>query len=88
MKTTVEIPDAMFRRAKAYAAVNGMTLKQFFSEALEEKLRRCVDGPAAGQVAPPWMAGFGGLADLSDENRRIMNLIDEDFEKTDPEDAA
>ena len=88
MKTTVEIPDAMFRRAKAYAAVNGISLKQFFSEALEEKLRRCVDEPAAGHVAPPWMAGFGGLADLSGENRRIMNLIDEEFETTDPEDAA
>ena len=88
MKTTVELPDAVFRRAKAYAAVNGISLKQFFSEALEEKLRRCVDEPAAGQAVPPWMAGFGGLADLSDENRRIMSLIDEEFEKIGPEDAA
>ena len=78
----------MFRRAKAYAAVNGISLKQFFSEALEEKLRRCVDESDAGQVLPPWMTGFGALADLSDENRRIMNLIDEEFEKIDPEDAA
>lgn len=88
MKARVEIPDGMFRRAKAYAAVNGVNLKRFFGEALEEQLRRCLGEPAAGQAVPPWMAGFGALADLSDENRRVLDLIDNEFEKVDPEDTA
>ena len=78
----------MLRRAKAYAAVNGMSLNQFIREAHEEKLRSWVDEPAAGQVVPPWMAGFGALADLSEENRRVLGLVDREFEKIDPEDAA
>ncbi len=47
-----------------------------------------MDEPAAGQVVPPWMAGFGALADLSEENRRVLDLVDGEFEKIDPEDAA
>lgn len=81
MKTTVEIPDAMFRRATADAAVQGMSLTQFVNEALEEKLRSCTGGAVAGQAVPPWMAGFGALADLSDENRRLLDLIDNEFER-------
>ena len=38
MKTTLEIPDALFRKAKATAAQQGQTLKEFVTEALTEKL--------------------------------------------------
>ena len=38
--------------------------------------------------APPWMAGFGALSDLSDENRRILDIIETEFESLPPEDAA
>ena len=41
MKTTIELPESTFRQAKVLSADRGMTLKQFFTEALEEKLRRC-----------------------------------------------
>ena len=41
MKTTIELPDPAIREAKAFAAAQGMTLKQFFTVALEEKLQRC-----------------------------------------------
>jgi len=37
-KTTPEIPDAIFRRAKARAAEQGMPLRQLVSEAVGEKL--------------------------------------------------
>jgi len=39
MKTTLEIPDPIFRRAKAKAAERGVPLRQFVSEAVAEKLR-------------------------------------------------
>lgn len=83
MKTTVELPDALFRKVKALAASRGMTLKRFFTEALEEHIRR-----RTSRTDPPWMAGFGALSDLSDENRRILDIIEEEFETIHPEDIA
>ena len=88
MKTTVELPDVLFRQAKALAAARGVTLRRLFTEALEEQLRRCSRANHTGAADPPWMAGFGALSDLSDENRRILDLIEEEFEKLSPEDLA
>lgn len=88
MKTTIEIPDVMFRRAKALAAARGVTLKRLFAEALEDQFRRGAHSHPADHVEPPWMAGFGALSDLSDENRRILGMIEEEFEKLSPEDLA
>lgn len=82
MKTTLDLPDAALRQAKAVAADHGVTLQQFVAEALDEKLRRAsASRPSAGDAEPPWMAGFGALADLREENRRIEALIEEEFEK-------
>ncbi len=81
MKITVELPDAVLRQAKALAASRGVTLKRFFTEALQEHIRRYTS-----RTDPPWMAGFGVLSDLSDENRRILKIIEEEFE-TIPEDV-
>ena len=33
---------------------------------------------------PPWMAGFGALSDLADENRRVLAAIEAEFETEDP----
>lgn len=83
MKTTIDLPDEIFRRAKAIASGRGMTLKRFFTEALEEKLRLY-----SSETDAPWMAGFGVLSDLSDENRRVLDIIEQEFERISPEDIA
>ena len=88
MKTTIDLPDAMFRQAKALAAARGVTLRQIFTEALEERLRRHTPWQRTGNADPPWMAGFGALSDLSDENRRILDVIEDEFERLSPEDTA
>ncbi|MXW93638.1 MAG: hypothetical protein F4X42_01570 [Rhodospirillaceae bacterium] len=88
MKTTIELPDAMFRQAKALAAARGVTLRRFFTEALDEQLRRCAREDRADDRDPPWMAGFGALSDIADENRRILAVIEEEFEKLPLEDGA
>ena len=36
MKTTLDIPDVLFRKAKSKAAERGQTLREFVSDALEE----------------------------------------------------
>ena len=34
------------------------------------------------------MAGFGALSDLAAENRRVLDLIEDEFESLSPKDAA
>ena len=89
MKTTLDLPDAALRRAKAVAADHGVTLQQFVAEALDEKLRHAsAPTTSDGDADPPWMAGFGALADLREENRRIEALIEEEFEKLPSDEIA
>ena len=88
VKTTVELSDTLFRQAKAFAAARGMTLKQLFAEALQERLRRSALELRGGETSPPWMAGFGVLADLSDENRHVLSLIEHEFERLSSEDLV
>ena len=38
MKTTIDIPDALFRKAKIRAAQNSVSLKSFVVSALEKEL--------------------------------------------------
>jgi hypothetical protein len=40
MKTTLEIPGAIYRRVKAHVAAQGQSVKGFVNEAVQEKLGR------------------------------------------------
>lgn len=80
MKTTLEIPDAIFRRAKTKAAECGVSLRQFVTEAVEDKLKQL-----SSAEARPWMKHVGKLKDLHEETERIDRIIEEEFEKIDPE---
>ncbi len=40
MRTTIEVPDDLLKRAKAEAAISGRSLKNLFIDALEEKLSK------------------------------------------------
>ena len=84
VKTTLEVPDALFRKAKATAAERGQSLKAFVTEALQEKLSRS----ARGTGGPPWMRGFGALRALTKETARIQDRIDREFELVEPEDRT
>jgi len=78
MKTALEIPDKIFRRAKSKAAERGMSLRQFIVEAVEEKLKT---DPRGEQK--PWMKHLGKLRSLRKETARINKVIEEAFEKVD-----
>ena len=80
MKTTLEIPDAIFRRAKSVAASRGIPLREFVTEAVKDKLDTL---PKAGER--PWVKHMGKLKHLHKETERINRLIDEDCEKIDVE---
>ena len=80
-KTTLEFPDPVLRKAKATAAAAGIPLRQFVTEAVEEKLRT-----ATYLAAKPWMKTIGGLKHLHKDNLRVQRIIDEEFGKIEPED--
>jgi len=68
MKTTVEIPDVLFRKAKAAAAERGVPLKDLFTQAVREHLHRGAgDSSRDKPSAPTWMNAFGGLRSLHKE---------------------
>ena len=80
MKTTLEIPDFIFRRAKSVAAERGIPLRQFVTEAVQEKLR----------IAPqekPWTKHLGKLKHLrkNKERKQIEERVEEAFEQIDRE---
>lgn len=80
MKTTIEIPDTALEQAKVVAADRGATLNQFVTEALMEKLHRCAAEGATRRNEASRLAGFGALSDLAHENRRVLDLIEAEFE--------
>jgi hypothetical protein len=84
VKTTVEIPDALFRQAKAFAAQGGVSLNDFLAEALREHVRTKACG---NKPAQPWMRAFGGLRELHRESKRVDRIIKEEFEHIDDQES-
>jgi hypothetical protein len=83
VKTTLEIPDLLYRRLKASAAQKGRTVRSLVNEAIVEKLQK-PEGSESGQ--PAWRRAFGGLRSLRSETRRIDSLIRSEFSLVNPED--
>lgn len=85
MKTTLEIPDPLFRKVKSIAAERGQSLKEFVQEALQDKLARKPGLPVTS--GPEWMQGFGKLKRLHKETARVQAAIDQEFEVIEAEDS-
>ena len=78
MKTTLEIPDFLFRRAKSVAAERGIPLRQLVTEAVHEKLKTT-------SRERPWMKHLGKLKHLHKERKQIERRVEEAFERIDRE---
>ena len=83
MKTTLEIPDAIFRRAKAKAAEYNIPLRKFVSDAVAEKLETKAPGREKTR-----MALAGKLRHLRRETAQIGTLIERQFERIEPEELT
>jgi hypothetical protein len=81
VKTTLEIPDPIFRRAKSVAAQRGIPLRAFVTEAVTEKLEASLKSEEK-----PWVRLAGGLKHLHKETVRLNRVIKNEFEKIEPED--
>ncbi len=87
MKTTLELPDDLFREVKATAALRGMLMKQFVAEALREKLAAA----SGGGGPPPWTRFTGCMArdpEMRAEVERIDRLVEAEFGQIEREDWA
>ena len=78
MKTTVELPDLLYRQAKAEAALRGRKLKDL----VEEGLRRVLDAPS-DTTRHPNLAGLmksargvveSGLPDLGSNSEHLKGF--------------
>jgi len=78
MKTTVEVPDDLYRRAKAEAALRGRKLKDL----IEEGLRLVLAGPR-GKRRSPSLAGLmkqargvvdSGIPDLASNSEHLVGF--------------
>ena len=80
MKTTIEIPDELFKKAKATAALQGESLKDLICDALETRLLSSPSQQHSDQTG--WRSVFG-LADAKSV-RKIDQRIAADLERVDP----
>jgi hypothetical protein len=54
MRTTIDLPDALFRQVKSRAALEGRTLKDLLAEYVEQGLRQTPGGsPPVRRSDPP-----------------------------------
>ena len=82
MKTTLEIPDELFREMKAAAALRGIKLKDFVTSAIADQLARSKSAESAWskeRLPPPPKV-------TKTELKRIHKLIERESERVDPED--
>ncbi|MEM1201879.1 MAG: hypothetical protein AAGN66_01470 [Acidobacteriota bacterium] len=80
MKTTLEIPDDVFRRSKAAAAMRGESLKDFVTESLRVRLAQ---GLSEESPVPGWRRVFG-QAD-PDEIAEVDGILAGEFDSIDPD---
>jgi hypothetical protein len=84
VRTTIDLPEALLREVKATAATQGMRLKDYVTEALQDKLAKRPD--SAGK---PWMKLAGIAAndpEMAAELKRIEVIVEENFEEIEAQD--
>jgi hypothetical protein len=78
MKTTIEIPDELFRKTKATAASRGESLREFITEALSTRL-------ATTSLPAPQRSGWRSVFGLAEPRTvaRIDTLLAAELEQVD-----
>jgi hypothetical protein len=67
MKITIEIPEPIFRQAKAKAAMDGITLRDLFVRGLQLAVQTPAETPAKGRAAFPLIRADKNAPRLTDE---------------------
>ena len=77
MKTTIELPDTLFRSAKAHAAQDGLSPRILFERAVSAQLRQ----KSKPSAAPNWRRSFGRLKDIKAATREVQRVVDREFSR-------
>lgn len=72
MRTTIDLPDALFRKTKATAAARGVTMKELISAAVEKDLSSPALAPGS-KLRPK-------LPVIHLEEGRVLDLSNFDFD--------
>ena len=78
MKTTVEIPDDLYRRAKSRAAESGQSFRSLLVDALRARLYDEGNTTSLDDV-------FGALAAEKDAVYQVQRSVDRDLKQVDPD---
>ena len=76
MKTTIEIPEVLFRKAKARAAMEGLSLREFFLRGLQIALQSSATPPERRRAQFPLVTASQGAPRLSDQ--QVYEALDAD----------
>ncbi len=79
MRTTIDIPDPVFRETKALAAMRGITLKQLILEAIEQAKNGPVQA-AQLRAHPQEQSEAPKFPSFHLRSRRPLNLSNFDFD--------
>ena len=82
------MPDALFRQAKAKAALQGKSMKQFVNDAVRDKVEMGgVELEQNKNDKPDWWPCYGSLKDEPEAVAELKAIFeDPDFRKIEPED--
>lgn len=79
MKTTIEIPESLFRQAKARAALEGISLREFLLRGLQLAVQSAPVAPERSRVRFPLIRAAAGQGQLTDEAVYAALDSDEDL---------
>lgn len=71
MRTTVDLPDALFRRAKATAAIRGVSMKDLLISAVERETQ---------PTAPPKPAKKRPFPTIQLKHKKVLDLSGFNFD--------
>ncbi len=80
MKTTLDVPDSLYRQIKARAALKGQTIRAFFLDAIQDKLKAEREG---SNKTTGWRSVFGKAT--KDDVSQLQQVLDDEFSKIDAE---
>ena len=79
MRTTIDIPDSLMKKAKKKAIEEGITLKQYFTQTLEKDLQGTTQNKST-----PWkeLQGMGSAKNLSPDDSGFEGYSGPDWNHT------
>jgi hypothetical protein len=79
MRTTIDLPDDLLRRAKAAAALSGVKLKDLMTQFVEEGLKRRAAPPEVGHRRPiPVVIPRAGRQIPVLSNSELLGVLDQE----------